>query len=167
VTVQSGRGPNNPSPQSTRIAQGSICHRQNVIEIVSTSLRSFGLSPDPYGWDREIFLFGQNSPVVREFVALQHGQVAGVGISEYLGGSRATIRHLYVAENARRQGHGRRLLAHMTLDAREHGVQEMVLNTRKIFTAAVTLYESQGWTRVSTDTKETGPELTYKLSLHK
>lgn len=158
---------NGTSPQNVSIAPGSIAHREAVIEIVSTSLRSFGLFPDAYRWDREIFLFGQNPPAVAEFVALQGGKVAGVGVWENLGNSRGVIRHLYVAETARGLGYGRRLLAHMTLHAREQGVQELELNTREIFTAAVALYEREGWSRVPTDMKDSGPELTYILSMNR
>jgi GNAT superfamily N-acetyltransferase len=105
--------------------------------------------------------------MVVEFVAIHGGQVSGVGVLEYLGNSRVAIRHLYVRENARGLGYGRQLLAHMTLHAREQGIRELELNTRKIFTAAVTLYESEGWSRVSTDIEDSGPELTYRLSMNR
>jgi GNAT superfamily N-acetyltransferase len=154
---------------SVPIVAGSICHREAVIDIVTTALRSYGLVPDAYKWDREIFIFGENPPEIREFVVVKSGRVIGVGILEFLESSReinrATIRHLYVADGERRSGYGRQLLSHMTQCARAEGACEIELNTREIFTAAVALYESQGWIRSPSATDTTGPELTYRLTI--
>jgi ribosomal protein S18 acetylase RimI-like enzyme len=160
-----GKSPHSPSPVNSGIAPGSLAHREIVIEIVTASLRSFGLVPDMYSWDSEIFLFGQNPPCIREFVALESMQVVGVGVLEYLEDSKASVRHLYVAETARRSGHGRRLLSHMTQHAHEQGIKELELNTRATFTAAIALYESGGWTPVVTEVKNSGPELTYRFGI--
>lgn len=60
----------------------------------------------------------------------------------------AEIKRMYVVPSARRQGHARRILAHLEDTARASGIEAMILETGLRQPNAIALYESEGYTPI-------------------
>jgi GNAT superfamily N-acetyltransferase len=145
-----------------RPAAPSDCDR--AVAIVFESLRSFGIEPEPEGIDADVFRFGHQDENAHEVVAEVDGAVAGVAALHPRGDNEGWVAKVFVDASLRRRGAGRALLDEVTREARARGYSRVGLRTRTIFTQAVALYESSGWTRGPAPTE--GPcDRTYFLDL--
>jgi GNAT superfamily N-acetyltransferase len=62
----------------------------------------------------------------------------------------AEIKRMFVVETSRGRGHGRRLLAELERIARENGVQRVRLLSTQALAEARALYQSSGYSVIST-----------------
>jgi GNAT superfamily N-acetyltransferase len=83
------------------------------------------------------------------FVVVYEGDrpVASGGIRTWEPGV-CEIKRMFVAPDARRRGHGRRLLEALEQTAREAGFRRIVLDTLASHVEAISLYESRGYRSV-------------------
>ena len=85
-------------------------------------------------------------PKGRSFVAdTADGHLVGTAFLRPMTGKSVEIKRLYVRPEARGTGLGRRLLHHAMDAARHMGADSMYLDTLKSLTAAIRLYESEGF----------------------
>ena len=85
------------------------------------------------------------------FVVLYaRGRPVGCGGVRSLGPELAEIKRMFVTADARRQGHGRRLLAELERRAAAAGAKRVRLLTTEALTEALALYESAGYAVVGT-----------------
>jgi DNA-binding MarR family transcriptional regulator/GNAT superfamily N-acetyltransferase len=87
-------------------------------------------------------------PVGLFLVASLHGEAIGCGALKFHGRRPAELKRMWVAPSARGLGLGRRLLAELESQAREHGVRTLRLETNRNLTEAIALYRSSGWREV-------------------
>lgn len=73
------------------------------------------------------------------------GDPVATGGWRRLDGEQAEIRRMFVAEPARRQGLGRRMLAALEQTAADQGIGELRLETGTVQPEAIALYESAGY----------------------
>lgn len=139
-----------------------------VREFVFTTLRSYGIEPDPEGLDADVMAFGSEaSTSAAEFVAEVGGRPVGsVALSDRDGGE-GWLSKLFVDAAFRKRGLGRRLLARAVEEGRARGYLRLRLETRTIYREAVRLYESGGWQRGPDLPPEHGPDRTYVLELQR
>lgn len=81
-------------------------------------------------------------------VAREEGRPIGCGAWHRLGPETAEVRHLWVGEEARGLGLGRRLLRHLETDATSHGITLLRLGTHTTLTEAIALYRSSGYREI-------------------
>jgi DNA-binding MarR family transcriptional regulator/GNAT superfamily N-acetyltransferase len=81
-------------------------------------------------------------------VATLHGEPMGCGALKFHDGDPAEIKRMWVAPSARGLGLGRRLLAELEMQAREHGVRVLHLETNQSLAEAIGLYRSAGFREV-------------------
>lgn len=114
----------------------------DAIMVIETA--SFGLT----AWARETMAAEMASEWGRYVVAVDEaGAVVGyVGLRAV--GVEGDIQTIAVAEAARGEGLGRRLLAEAQRDARARGVQELFLDVREDNAPARALYESEGFVEI-------------------
>ncbi len=137
-----------------------------VRAFVFSTLRSYGIEPDPEGLDADVIAFGSGiDRTVAEFVAEVAGHAVGSVALSPRGAEVAWLSKLFVDAAYRGHGLGRALLARAVEEARARGYQRIDLETRTIFTEAVHLYEATGWVRGPDLAPEHGPDRTYSLSL--
>lgn len=112
--------------------------------IMAIETASFGLT----AWARETMAAEMASEWGRYVVAVDEaGAVVGyVGLRAV--GVEGDIQTIAVAEAARGEGLGRRLLAEAQRDARARGVQELFLDVREDNAPARALYESEGFVEI-------------------
>ncbi|HEX7603307.1 MAG TPA: GNAT family N-acetyltransferase [Polyangiaceae bacterium] len=137
--------------------------REPVTEFVFAALRAHGIEPDDT--DRDVTELGAH-PECDELVAEVEGIVVGVVLVEPLGDHEGWISKLFVTEAARGRGVGRALLAAAVARARERGWTALGLRTRTVFHAAISLYESTGWTHEEDPpSRGVGEDRVYRLAL--
>lgn len=112
--------------------------------VMALETASFGLT----AWARETMAAEMASEWGRYVVAVDDaGAVVGyVGLRAV--GVEGDIQTIAVAEAARGEGLGRRLLAQAQQDARDRGVQELFLEVRDDNAPARTLYASEGFVEI-------------------
>ena len=81
-------------------------------------------------------------------IAYLNGQAIGCGAVKHHLDQVSDIKRMWMAESARGLGIGRRLLAHLERLAREHGSNEVHLETSDVLPEAIALYRSSGYTEV-------------------
>ncbi|SDS52224.1 Acetyltransferase (GNAT) family protein [Friedmanniella luteola] len=81
-------------------------------------------------------------------VAYLDGEAVGCGAVKHHPQHVSDIKRMWVAEAARGQGLGRRLLAHLEDLAREHGSTHVRLETNDVLREAIALYRSAGYLEV-------------------
>ena len=81
-------------------------------------------------------------------VATLRGEAIGCGALKFHDGAPAEVKRMWVAPSARGLGLGRRLLAELEAQAREHGVRVLHLETNRTLTEAIGLYRSAGYREV-------------------
>ena len=80
------------------------------------------------------------------FLVARQGDVAvGCGAVKWAGDGTAEIKRMFVAEGARGQGIGRRILTRLEEAARGHGIDRLNLETGPLNTEAVGLYRAMGF----------------------
>ena len=81
-------------------------------------------------------------------VGEREGRIVAYGVL-MLGPGEAQLLNLSVVHDARRQGLGTALLARFVADARRLGAEQLFLEVREGNTAAIALYEREGFERVA------------------
>lgn len=81
-------------------------------------------------------------------VAEQTGQAVGCGAIKHYDGTTAELKRMYVAEAARGRGLGGRVLHELECWAANLGYGRLILETGVRQTAAIRLYEKQGYARM-------------------
>lgn len=81
----------------------------------------------------------------RIFFAVQQGQTVGCCALRAMGPGEFEVAKMAVAESARRNGVGRRLLTRVVEAARAAGATRLYLETNHVLTPAIRLYEAIGF----------------------
>ncbi len=81
-------------------------------------------------------------------IAYLGGAPIGCGALKHFPGGASDIKRMWVAESARGLGIGRRLLAELEAHAAEHGSRVVRMETNRLLTEAIALYESDGYAEV-------------------
>jgi len=137
-----------------------------VRAFVFTTLRSYGIEPDPEGLDADVMAFGTHGDgpideLVAEIGGLAVGSVALSPQDEAVG----HLSKFFVDARYRGRGLGRLLLAEAMAAGRARGYRRLELETRTAFREAIHLYETTGWVRGPDLPPGYGPDRTYTLQL--
>jgi putative acetyltransferase len=131
--------------------------RQAAADVIKNTLAEYGLGWEPDGADRDVLAI-EEYYLARggEFWVIEdRGKI--VGTSAYypcLGGAATTadrseqaveIRKMYLSPQVRGQGLGKCLLGELERSILAHGYHEIWIETASILTAAVKLYEANGY----------------------
>ncbi|HEY7936712.1 MAG TPA: GNAT family N-acetyltransferase [Candidatus Limnocylindrales bacterium] len=81
-------------------------------------------------------------------VARADGRPVGCGALKFHPGAPAELKRMWVAQDARGMGLGRRLLAELEAQARAAGVETLHLETNESLTEAIALYRASGFVEV-------------------
>jgi len=81
-------------------------------------------------------------------IAFSHGSPVGCGALRKLDGKTAEVRRMYVLRQARRTGIARGILVRLEEEASRLGYSTLLLETGNRQHAAMSLYESYGFTRI-------------------
>ena len=134
-----------PLAADVRVRRATPADVEAAAAIIGSALAAYGLPFEPGGRDADVHLFGSR-PDHDDFVAeiaLRPVGVASVGPHGDEGV--AWISKVFVAQEARRAGIGRALLARAHEAARARGYRRVGLRTRVVFREAIALYESEGY----------------------
>jgi len=112
---------------------------KDLPSVVEIERRSF-----PAPWTEDQFRGELDKSYSRFFIAESEGQIVGYA-GVWLVGEEAQLINMAVKEDARRQGVGRRLLAHLHHWSRSAGATHMSLEVREGNQAARRLYEKEGF----------------------
>jgi putative acetyltransferase len=119
-----------------------------IKELVFTVLREYRLQPDPDGTDAD--LNDIEASYLRcggcfDVLVDARGVVVGsVGLYP-IDSATCELRKMYLLQQVRGQGQGRRLLEHALARAKEIGFQRMVLETASVLKEAIALYRRYGF----------------------
>ena len=137
-----------------------------VRDFVFTTLRSYGITPEPEGLDADVVAFGTNTDAtIDEWVAELQGRPVGSVVISGRGDGQAHLSKFFVDATYRGNGIGRALLVHAADSAKARGYRRLGLETRTAYREAVHLYEACGWTRGPDLPPGYGPDRTYSLEL--
>jgi len=120
--------------------------RAAIEQLVFGVLVEFGLKPDPETTDadlRDITRFYTSFDVLVD----DAGQVVGTVGLWRVTETECELRKMYLAQQVRGTGSGRRLLDHALERARELGFKRVTLETASVLRDAITLYERNGFRR--------------------
>ncbi|MCB1224984.1 MAG: GNAT family N-acetyltransferase [Verrucomicrobiales bacterium] len=122
-----------------------------IRNLVFSTLEEFGLQPDPAGTDADLFDLHQHYHAQGGvfFVIESDNQLHGCYGLHPTSRQDVELRKMYLRPQARGRGYGRALLQHALTQAREAGFQRVTLETAAVLTAAIRLYESHGFTRIT------------------
>ena len=92
---------------------------------------------------------GLRDPGITFWAARDDGELVGVGALKELAPDHGEVKSMRTAPRALGRGVGRAVLNHIMAEARSRGYRRLSLETggTKPFTAAIALYESEGFTR--------------------
>lgn len=125
-------------------ADAQRCIAAYVAELNRRSERGFdpanGVSAEPHEMTPPAGLF---------LVAYRHGEAVGCGGVKHHPHAPSEIKRMWVAQNARGLGIGRRLLADLEADARQVGATTATIETSATLFEAMTLYRSTGYVEVA------------------
>jgi putative acetyltransferase len=124
--------------------------RQAAADVIKSALAEYGLGWEPDGADRDV-LAVEEYYLERggEFWVIENkGEI--IGTSAYYpyphrGEKAVEIRKMYLIAKARGQGLGKHLLGELERSILAHGYQEIWIETASVLTAAVKLYEANGY----------------------
>lgn len=124
--------------------------------IVRASLASYHLDiPGTAYFDPELAHLSQfygARPETRGYFVLKDGTgrvLGGGGFAEFQGfADCAELQKLYLIDEARGRGQGRRLLEHVQEQARRAGYRQLYLETHSALREAIRLYEQLGFRRI-------------------
>ena len=124
--------------------------RQAAADVIKNALAEYGLGWEPDGADRDVL-------EVEDYYLARGGEFwviedeSGImGTSAYYpyphrGEKAVEIRKMYLAAKSRGQGLGKHLLGELERSIVTHGYHEIWIETASILTAAVRLYEANGY----------------------
>lgn len=129
-------------------------HDTTICEIIKTVGKEFGAIGDGYGpSDAEVNAMSQHyndATLSRYWVATINDSIVGGGGIAAFNGSREVceLRKLFFLSQARGLGLGKQLSENCLDFAKRSGYKRCYLDTLKIMTSAVTLYEKLGFTHL-------------------
>jgi putative acetyltransferase len=136
--------------QNYTIRSWQLEDRQAAADVIENALAEYGLGWEPDGADRDV-LEVEEYYLARggEFWVIEDREEI-VGTSAYYpyphrGEQAVEIRKMYLSSKVRGQGLGRYLLGELERSILARGYQEIWIETASILTAAVKLYEANGY----------------------
>jgi ribosomal protein S18 acetylase RimI-like enzyme len=115
----------------------------------------FGSTPEEWGTDLQLYMDRIAAcPTVGVF---ENDVLVAMGVLGVVGRTQTKTRHkvdvwsVYVAPEARRRGHSRRIMEQLIDEARKRGYEAIVLTVAAHNSAACRLYESLGFFRYGTE----------------
>ena len=144
-------------------------HDRPAIErLVFGTLREFNLAPDPDETDADLSDI-EAAYLKRggcfDVLVSDDGKIVGTIGLYPISKTTCELRKMYLDRSIRGQGHGRQLLDHALVRARELGFTRVVLETANVLKAAVALYERYGFKEYAADHKSCRCDRTYYLEL--
>jgi putative acetyltransferase len=136
-------------PPGLALRPGANADGPAARELIFPIIRSFGLTPDPEGTDRDLsaiedFYFARGG-CFDVLIETASGRLVGtVGLAPRSAGV-VELRKLYLDAGFRGRGVGRALLRHAMHVAREMGFQRMILETTSRLETALRLYVREGF----------------------
>ena len=124
--------------------------RQAAADVIKNALAEYGLGWEPDGADRDV-LEVEDYYLTRggEFWVIEtEGEIIGTGAYypyPHRGEKAVEIRKMYLSPIARGQGLGKYLLGELERSIIACGYQEIWIETASVLTAAVKLYEANGY----------------------
>jgi len=119
-----------------------------IKELVFAVLREYRLQPDPDGIYADLNDIETNylgSGGCFDVLVDSRGAIVGsVGLYP-IGSATCELRKMYLSQQVRGQGQGRRLLEHALARAKEIGFRRMVLETASVLEEATALYRRYGF----------------------
>jgi molybdopterin-guanine dinucleotide biosynthesis protein A/GNAT superfamily N-acetyltransferase len=156
-------GPADLERAQCRIVPFDESHREGFRALVSCTLREFGFEPDPR---LDPDLADPGGTYASLWVAVMNGDVVGSVALRALGPGEVELKRMYLREEQRGRGLGRRLLETALAEARSSGARVVRLDTTERMEAARVLYERYGFKEVSGDAPRQGQRrLLYELEL--
>jgi putative acetyltransferase len=113
--------------------------------LISQVLLSYGITPDAATTDQDLVDIETGYPPGAFFVLLDGPKVIGTVALRPDVERRCELCRMYLDAPYRRQGLGRRLLAHARREATRWGAQELYLKTASVLTEAIALYQQAGF----------------------
>jgi len=86
-----------------------------------------------------------NPPKGLFVVASRDGDTIGCGAIQHLDDETAELKRMWVSPHSRGVGLGKRLLAHLELEARQAGCSKVVLDTNESLSEAIAMYLRAGY----------------------
>jgi molybdopterin-guanine dinucleotide biosynthesis protein A/GNAT superfamily N-acetyltransferase len=128
-------------------------HAQAFRKLVTDSLREFGFEATP---ELDPDLADPTSYYAAAWVATLRDDVVGSIALRRVAGREVELKRMYLRQELRGRGVGKRLLQMAFTWAREHKVERITLDTTDEMKAARHLYESHGFVRVAGDAPRQG-----------
>ncbi|MCY7367436.1 MAG: GNAT family N-acetyltransferase [Chamaesiphon sp.] len=133
--------------------------RQAAADVIKNALTEYGLGWEPDGADRDVLLVEEYYlDRSGEFWVIEdRGEIVGTSAyypDPHRGENAVEIRKMYLSARARGKGLGQYLLGELERSILAHGYQEIWIETASVLTAAVKLYEANGYqpaTGIETD----------------
>ena len=91
---------------------------------------------------------GYNPPNGMFVVATHAGDLVGCGAIQFIDATTAEIKRMWVSQQRRGLGLGKRLLAYLEAEIRQAGRSIVVLDTNRTLTEAIAMYRSCGYESV-------------------
>lgn len=127
--------------------------RTATIEDLDAIMRLEDAVFPPDAWSRESMAGELSSPHTHYLVAVDPASpeelLGYAGLAAPIGGPQGDIQTIAVAEGARRQGLGRRIMHALIAEATRRGVTELFLEVRADNPSAQALYEQLGFERIA------------------
>ena len=124
--------------------------RQAAADVIKSALAEYGLGWEPDGADRDVLLV-EASYLDRggEFWVIEdRGEIVGTSAyypDPHRGENAVEIRKMYLCPTARGHGLGKYLLGELERSILAHGYNQIWIETASVLTAAVKLYEANGY----------------------
>ena len=139
-----------PTAGDYTLRKATNADRPAVWTLISSVLRSYGITPNEATTDRDLANIEANywNRKGAFFVLLNGEEVIGTVALHHETDVVCELCRMYLAPQYRGQGLGRRLLEHCVREARERGFEEMCLKTASVLVEAISLYKRAGFTVV-------------------
>ncbi len=132
------------TPVDPEHPDAQYCLAEYVAELNRRSTRGFDPSIGATALPHEV-----RSPAGQFFVLYLHGEPLGCGAVKHHSDSPAEIKRMWIAQQARGLGLGRRLLEQLEACARDGGATVAHIETSAVLREALALYRSNGWMEVA------------------
>jgi DNA-binding MarR family transcriptional regulator/N-acetylglutamate synthase-like GNAT family acetyltransferase len=129
--------------EPTHTPDAQVCFRQYFAELSRRFEHGFEL-----GRSIEDELSDYSAPSGALLIARLHGNPVACGALKHQQDGSALVKRLWVSDDVRGQGVGRRMLLALEQHAQSHGAHVVRLDTNKTLTEAITLYRSAGYIEI-------------------
>ncbi|MBI1731472.1 MAG: GNAT family N-acetyltransferase [Gammaproteobacteria bacterium] len=136
------------TPSDWNIRDAAPGDEHAVQQVVFTTLREYGLTPNIDGTDadlKDLHEFYVRRGGVFRIVTDAHGNIVGCGGLLPMENDDVELRKMYLTPAVRGKGLGRRLLEDLLAMARSRGHRRVVLDTASVLKEAIALYRSRGF----------------------